>query len=425
MMHKFLSNFFSRKEADIDSATIDTLRLIRSKNLGIKTFYNIINYFGSPTAAIENLPELLKKTNSNIKITSKDEAEREIETIHKVGASIISFLDPRFSFLLKQIKNCPPILTYKGDITLFKKTSVAIVGARNCSISAKNITQKFAKELSEAGIIITSGLARGVDTEAHQASKPKTIGVIAGGIDNIYPPENHRLFKDIAENGGLLLAELEVGNAPLARHFPQRNRIISGISSAVIIIEAGLNSGSLITANFAIEQNRELFACPGYPLDPRCKGTNKLIKEGANLIESSEEVLIFLNETSNRLKLKEQISMTPAESTNDRPSNNRHHRKLFTDEVLRVAVPNARTLTNSGLLENPRTDLTLNAKIQEEETLEVQNIIFELLSGHPVSIEDIAAKTNLPMKKIMTAVLELELAQKISSTDQGKYSKSF
>lgn len=364
-----IRNFFPQSSISYSNELISILRLIRSENIGPKTFYNLIGYYGSPLKALENLPEFIRRSNSKIKIFSHLDALKEIDNMEKEGAKFVSYLDKEYSPLLSKIDNAPPILSYKGNLNLFARDAVAIVGARNCSLAGKQIAAKIARELSQNDIIVASGLARGIDTEAHQASKPNTIAVIAGGIDNIYPPENHRLYKEISEKG-LLIAELPVGSVPLAKHFPQRNRIISGLASCTVVIEAGINSGSLITANFALEQNREIFACPGFPLDPRCKGSNKLIKDGANLLESSEEIVALVKSNKSKLmdESKKEINIKP----------------LF-DKV-------------------------------EENFLNYSNRtkVFESLSATGCSIDEIASQIELPLPIIITILLEFELQGKIT-----------
>ncbi len=219
-----------------------------------------------------------------IKIFSKSETEREIGLLEEDNAKIITYKSLEYSKLLLEIYDPPPILSYKGNVELLNhKKCVAIVGARNASANGRNFAHKIATGLVEQDYITVSELARGIDSSVHQAAISKTIGVIAGGIDHIYPPKNKKLFENLAGEG-LILAELPIGSTPLEKHFPQRNRIISGLTLGVIVVEVGLKSGSLITTKFALEQNREIFAIPGFPLDPRYQGTNKLIREGVYLV---------------------------------------------------------------------------------------------------------------------------------------------
>ncbi|MBP9791705.1 MAG: DNA-processing protein DprA [Rickettsiales bacterium] len=272
---------------DISKQTLDTLRLIRSDNIGPKTFCDLIKIFGTPTKALEHIQNK-KNTTSKIKLAAEAEIQEEIEKIHNNNAFILSCFDRDFPELLKETPGYPPIITIKGRIDLLKQDKIAIVGSRNASTNGMNFAYQIAQELSQ--YVICSGLARGIDTYAHMGSiKNGTIAVIAGGIDNIYPPENKKLYEEITTEG-LLITESAFGTVPKPQNFPSRNRIISGLSLATIIVEANIKSGSLITAKFALEQNREIFAVPGFPLDQRYSGTNKLIKEGAHLFESVADV---------------------------------------------------------------------------------------------------------------------------------------
>ena len=365
-----LTKIFGKTKTEYDDNTIDILRLIRSENIGTKTFYNIINYYGSAKKAVENIPEFMARCGkSKYRVFSTQEAEKEIEAMDKNGAKFLTYQDEAYSELLKNTYDAPPIISYKGNIKLLKTNCAAIVGARNCSIAGKELASRIARDLSKASITVVSGLARGIDTASHLASEPNTIGVIAGGIDHIYPPENHKLYERMAKEG-LIIAELPIGNSPLARHFPQRNRIISGLSQATIVIEASLNSGSLITAKFALEQNREIFAAPGFPLDPRCTGTNKLIKDGATLLESADDIIEFYNKLDES-KIREQKADN-----------------LKTTPICEIVDENLLSQSN-------------------------KNLIMECLSSYPASIEDIHTQTKLPIPIIMTILLELELIGKI------------
>lgn len=276
-----LENLFVNNKAPAYSdETIDILRLIRSENVGPKTFFNLVKFFGSASCALENVQDFSVKGGRSkpIKLYSKDSALKELRELEKNNSYLITYKDQNYSELLLQIPDFPPVLSYKGNISLLNHEKIiAIVGARNSSVNGKAFAAKLSKDLVKAGYITVSGLARGIDSSVHSSSLDHTIAVIAGGTDHIYPPENKTLYEEIAKNG-LILAELPIGSKPLSQHFPQRNRIISGLALATIVIEAGIKSGSLITANFALEQNRDVFAVPGFPLDPICIGSNQLIK---------------------------------------------------------------------------------------------------------------------------------------------------
>ncbi|BBJ31717.1 hypothetical protein RAS_08260 [Rickettsia asiatica] len=286
----------SNSKTSYSLETINILRLIRSENIGPKTFFSLIKLFGDAATAIDNAPDFSLRGGKSkpIKIFSKSDAEKELELLEKDNAKIITYKSPEYSKLLLEIYDPPPILSYKGNIELLNHNKcVAIVGARNASANGRSFAHKITNDLVKEGYITVSGLARGIDSSVHQAAISQTIGVIAGGIDHVYPLENKKLFENLAEEG-LILAELPIGSTPLEKHFPQRNRIISGLALGVVVVEASLKSGSLITAKFALEQNREIFAVPGFPLDPRCQGTNKLIREGSYLVESVDDIVANL-----------------------------------------------------------------------------------------------------------------------------------
>lgn len=369
-----LKSLFSKASMpEYSKETIDILRLFRSENVGPRTFANLIKLFGSATIALENIGEFAARGGKlkPISVYSKSAAESEIEKLNKNNSYLITYKDSKYSELLLQIHDFPPILSYKGNIDLLNSPKIiAIVGARNSSMNGRSFAAKIAKELQTAGFVTASGLARGIDTVVHTSSIESTIAVIAGGIDHIYPPENIKLFEEIAEKS-LILSELPIGAKPLSQHFPQRNRIISGIARATVVIEAGLKSGSLITANCALEQNREVFAVPGFPLDPRCLGTNKLIREGAFLLESSNDIISNIIPYE---KLKKSL------------------------EVSESCGNNFRHLAGNG---------------DEDITDKDRKAIVQLLSSSAARYEELAAETGLSMPVIYTICLELELAGKI------------
>jgi len=271
---------------------LDCLRLIRSENVGPTTYRHLVRHFGSAGAALAALPDLARRGGrAKIAICPVEEAERELEAVAAAGARLVAPGEPGYPPRIAELADAPPLLTVRGDSALFGRPMVAVVGARNASASGQRFARQLAADLGAAGLAVVSGLARGVDAAAHQGALASgTLAVVAGGLDVVYPPENRALHEAIAERGGLL-AELPVGTVPQARHFPRRNRLISGAALGVVVIEAAERSGSLITARMAAEQGREVFAVPGSPLDPRCKGTNGLIRQGALLTEGAADVL--------------------------------------------------------------------------------------------------------------------------------------
>jgi len=279
-----------------DEQRFDWLRLIRSENIGPASFRTLMERYGSAKEALEALPELSARggMRRKISIAPEREIEREIKSARKIGARFIAKDEPDYPPLLRHIHAAPPLLCVKGDPGIFKKPLLAIVGARNASAIGLKLTRTIASGLADAGYAIASGLARGIDTAAHNASLDSgTIAVLAGGLDIIYPPQNKALYESIGERG-LLVSEMGLGFKPRARAFPRRNRIVSGVSSGTLVVEAAKRSGSLITARLAREQNREVFAVPGSPADPRAAGTNALIKQGAVLTCSASDIFEVL-----------------------------------------------------------------------------------------------------------------------------------
>ncbi len=272
------------------------LRLIRSDSVGPVTFWAAIERFGSARAAIDALPALSRKSGKArpITIISTVDAQKELEALSDFGAHLLTPGDHPYPATLAALDQPPPLITVKGDAQLLNRDAIAIVGARNASALGHRFARGIARDLGEAGFVITSGLARGIDTAAHKGSlETGTVAVMAGGINVIYPPENARLFDEIAAKGAIV-AEMPFAFQPTAQHFPRRNRIISGLARGVLVVEATLNSGSLITARLAGEQGREVFAVPGSPLDPRARGTNSLLRQGAILTESADDIFATL-----------------------------------------------------------------------------------------------------------------------------------
>jgi DNA processing protein len=269
----------------------DQLRLIRSPNIGPVTYRQLLARFGSATAALEALPDLAARGGKGkFIVANASDIEREIAAALRAGASYVFLGDTTYPALLAELDNAPAAFTYRGDLELASRQVVAIVGARNASAGACRFARSLAVELGHEGLIVASGLARGIDTAAHVGSLGGgTIAVIAGGIDVAYPPENLALQDEIAEKG-LLIAEQPPGIEPRARHFPYRNRIIAGLALGTVVVEAAPRSGSLITARLAAEAGREVMAIPGSPLDPRARGCNQLIREGATLVQDASEI---------------------------------------------------------------------------------------------------------------------------------------
>lgn len=268
------------------------LRLIRTDGIGPILFRTLIERYGTGVAALDALPALLAKRKRGGAVAKKDGCERELEAAHKLGARTIFLGETQYPYRLAATEDAPPLLHTLGSLDLISPpASLGIVGARNASISGQKLTRMIASAMADAAVTVISGLARGIDTAAHAASlEGGTVACVAGGLDVIYPRENTDLFHAIVERG-LVVSEMPPGTQPQARHFPRRNRIISGLSDGVLVVEAAERSGSLITARFALEQGRDVFAVPGSPLDARARGCNKLIKDGAALVQDAEDIL--------------------------------------------------------------------------------------------------------------------------------------
>jgi DNA processing protein len=279
-----------------DEQRIDWLRLIRSQNVGPRTFRTLLNHCGSAGEALIRLPELARRGGASgaPRICSRADAERELKAAAAMGVNLVALSEPAYPLRLQMIDDAPPLLAVRGQSSTLAMSMVAIVGARNASAAGVKFAERIARELGEAGFGIASGLARGVDAGAHRASlRTGTVAVLAGGHDHIYPPEHVALADSILETGALI-SEMPMGWEPRARDFPRRNRLISGLSLGVVVIEAARRSGSLITSRMALEQGREVFAVPGSPLDPRCEGSNGLLKQGATLVTDVADITTVL-----------------------------------------------------------------------------------------------------------------------------------
>lgn len=347
----------------------DWLRLSRSENVGPRTFRSLIETCGGAAEALEALPELSARggLRRGIRIYSRDRAEADLEAADALDARFVAWCEDDYPALLSHIDDAPPLICVKGNTAVLQHPQVAVVGARNASALGRKLTRRLAGGLGEAGFCVVSGLARGIDTAAHEGSlETGTVAVLAGGIDNIYPPENEDLYHAIGTKG-LLVSEHTVGTKPQAQHFPRRNRLVSGMSAGVLVVEAALRSGSLITARLALEQNREVFAVPGSPLDPRAEGTNALIRKGATLVRSADDIC----------------------------------------EVLEPIICDTRTARERRLDEPPSAAPGLSPQSvrgSDRETL------LQLLGAESVDIDDLIRESNLAAAKVMTVLLELELA---------------
>ena len=282
---------------------VDRLRLVRTSGIGPVTSRQLVRRFGSAAAALEAVPDLARRGGGKPpRLFDRGEAEREIARVEKLGARYLSLGQGLYPRLLAEMEDAPPLLIVKGDLKLLDRMAIAIVGARNASAAACRFARGLAYDLGLQDLVVVSGLARGIDSAAHDgALESGTVGVIAGGIDVFYPPENEQRQQDMYERG-LVVAEMPPGTEPRARHFPYRNRIIAGISAGTVVVEAAPRSGSLITARLAAEAGREVMAVPGSPLDPRAQGCNQLIRDGATLVQNARDVVEELGPMEARVR---------------------------------------------------------------------------------------------------------------------------
>lgn len=296
---------------------VDWLRLLRSRRVGISTFYRLMGDHGSAAAALEHLPEVARAAGvENYEVCPEAVIQNELNRAQAVGAVLICRGDKDYPQALLDLDDAPPLLWAIGTTDILNQPQIALVGARNASSLGGRMARALATGLGEAGFVITSGLARGVDTAAHMAALDTgTVAVLGGGVDVLYPVENARLAEDIVSRGGVRLSEQPMGLQPQARHFPARNRIISGLAKAVVVVEAAAKSGSLITARTALDQGREVMAVPGHPFDARASGCNMLLRDGARLVRSAEDVIEALTPLVQPVPNPQQGQQAPTENT--------------------------------------------------------------------------------------------------------------
>ncbi len=272
------------------------MRLSRTDGIGPIGFYAMLRRFGSARAALEAVPKLARRGEHGRPLAAipRAAAETELAALHRLGGQLVCWGEPGYPEALAQTEDAPPVLSLLGDGELLRRPMLAVVGARNASGNGRRLARELAAALAEAGLVVVSGLARGIDAAAHLGALDRgTAAVVAGGVDVVYPEENRGLY-DALRRQGVIVAEMPLGSEPQARHFPRRNRIISGMALGVLVVEAAARSGSLITARYALDQGREVFAVPGSPLDPRSRGANDLLRRGATLTETAEDVLAQL-----------------------------------------------------------------------------------------------------------------------------------
>jgi DNA processing protein len=350
---------------------IDRLRLVRTPGIGPVTYRQLVARFGNPAAALAAVPDLARRGGGKAPaLFSRENAEREIARVEKLGAKYLVLGQGLYPRLLAELEDAPPLLIAKGNLNLLDRQTVAIVGARNASAAACRFARGLAHDLGQHDLVVVSGLARGIDSAAHDGALDSgTVGVIAGGIDVVYPPENEQR-QDALYERGLVIAEMPPGTEPRARHFPYRNRIIAGISSGTIVVEAAPRSGSLITARLAAEAGRDVMAVPGSPLDPRAQGCNQLIRDGATLIQNAADVV----------------------------------------EAIRLPASSVRAAS------------TPYEPAEELNSQDALGLVEELLGPSPVPVDEIIRLSGAPSGAVQMALLELDLAGRLDRHAGNKVS---
>lgn len=380
-----------------DGERLAWLQLARTPKVGSKTFFYLLERAGSARQALKLLPELAKRGGgggaSSPPLTPYpfEQAERELAQLTRAGGRLLIAAEAAYPPLLRAISDAPPVISVLGDPGLLHRRLLAMVGTRHASANGLLLAKQFAGQLGKNGLITVSGLARGIDTAVHQASLEQgTIAVLAGGVDQLYPPENRALYHNMIAKG-CVVSEIPWGEVAQANHFPRRNRLISGLSLAVLVIEAARRSGSLITARMAADQGREVMAIPGSPLDPRAQGGNDLIRDGALLVQSVDEVL---------QALPPPLATQPASASG-----------------LTKAAPYRQPQAQPAptLFESSQS-LTPD----EHQVGQLRHRLLGLFSATPVGLDSIMALVDAPTADILAAVTELELAGMIarSPSDQ-------
>lgn len=359
-----------------DDERRDWLQLYRSENVGPRAFATLLKCYGSAGSALEALPDLAQRGGRRTRICPRAEAERELAALHRINGTLVLRGEPDFPPLLARADGAPPLLSMLGNPAALAQPSVAIVGGRNASAAGRTFANRLAASLGNRDYVVTSGLARGIDAAAHEgALHTGTIAVIAGGLDRIYPPEHTDLVRRIVDADGAVVSEMPLGWTARAQDFPRRNRIIAGIAQGTVLVEAAMRSGSLITARLAAELGREVMAAPGSPLDPRCEGSNRLIRDGATLV-------------------------------------------LTADHVAEALRPLALPLFSAGSVEEDGDDGLSGTPMPPPDDLRA--VVIGLLGPSPIGIDDLIRHAEAEPRLIQTVLLELELAGRLDRQAQGR-----
>ncbi len=371
---------------------VDQLRLARTEGVGPVTYRRLMRRFGSAAAALEALPRLARaggRTTTPV-VPGVERAEREVDRIARLRGRILFVDGPDYPPLLGLLEDAPPVVMVLGRVAALHGRAVALVGSRNASANGQRIAEQLAQQLAHDGLVVVSGLARGIDAAAHEGAlrEGTTVACVAGGVDVPYPPEHANLQARIAASGGAVIGEASPGTAPMARHFPRRNRVIAGLSLGIVVVEAAVRSGSLITARLGQEMHREVFAVPGSPLDPRCRGSNDLIRNGAHLVEHAADVI---------------------ENLPDHPS----REGLGRNTLFRHGPPPAALAEVREPWEK--------AEPPAAEAERVRAALLQLLGPSPTSVDDLARRCQFSPASVNSALMDLELAGRVEALPGNRF----
>jgi DNA processing protein len=382
-----------------DEQRFDWLRLIRSENVGPRTFRALLKNCGGARAALQALPELARRGGAarSIRVASEEEIERELGVARKLGVRFVGWAEPEYPPILREIESAPPILAFSGQEAAFRRPAVAIVGSRNASAAGLTFADRLARGLGLAGYVVVSGLARGIDQRAHAATlETGAVGVLAGGHAKPYPAEAAPLIARMGEFGAVV-SEMPIEWEPRGRDFPRRNRIVSGLALGTVVVEAARGSGSLITARFALEQNRQVFAVPGSPLDPRAEGANGLLKQGATICTMVDDVLTALEPTR-----PGELFASLAEGGRDGEALWREQPRLDGDPSVTPRIRSGEAF-DDGAAADPST-------VDGDRS---RDRIVALLGPTPIALDELSRAAEASTREVRVALMELELAGRI------------
>jgi DNA processing protein len=397
-----------------DQQRFDWLRLIRTEGVGPRSFRTLVNRFGGASAALAALPDLARGAGRPVALPPVAEIERELEQARRLGVRFIAMGEAAYPAPLAASQTAPPILAVRGRLDALTRPMVALVGSRNASGLGLKFTETLARELGEAGFVIVSGLARGVDTAAHRASlRTGTVAVLAGGHGQVYPPQNEPLLEELLEEGAAV-SELPFTVEARARDFPRRNRIVAALAMGVVVVEAARKSGSLITARLALEEGRELFAVPGSPLDPRAEGTNDLLaRREAHLCRSARDVIAELEPQLGRGPAQGQASLFEAAHSGDVED-------LGLDELEWLIGATRRTSEPAQAHEDAVADSWV-ADLPDGPEAADDALILDLLGAAPIAADDLARQSGLAARHVQGLLVELEMRELVRRDASGGY----